>query len=472
MKYSFYIIFILFLLFSCKTTPEYQMLPSWLSELPQDEKAKFFASSLPEETPDANEMLMKNLASDIMASIGFDPVNGEPRGQELYGELEMQILGSLLMEEGSSLDEVTLIEQGIFTSDDGVILAALVRVDNAYLKELENKLIPYFLEEVPEMDEIAGQVDSYLEQGLSGSAFLLQCRAVKIASELNSPSAQYLLRNNVEKAAAILESAQFRIKEPPGDRFSGEQSEKPLTLTLPMDESLGERLWYEVRYPHGMDSEKQTLASVQSDFSGRMIYQEPPVFIEGNYELSVSLDINDILQRMGLSSTEEYPALEQVLESKHWVYPFSVFLDLKKLSIGIYITDRDGLNKPVQNGTTGSKSLTQFREEGYLISPISGDIEISSDRETPGILRELIKIQEEPSDLMLLGETRIIDYQTQEERVTITGVLTYRLWDMRTYRVLKEGRVEKQWESRQSDQALNNLHTQLSRALVQEINAF
>jgi len=466
--YRLYLLFsLIFLVFSCATQPPAPSV-DWLEKIPVEEGWTYFAVSIPEsESP--NETDLKALFVDrLLGYLGLEIDTDQGEALEEIQSICDEV--SLAMDEVGS-EQIILKDQGIFSYQGQNVLAALFAIENSLLNEYQQRLLPYYTISDQALLNYQLQAAEMELKEEWGSAFLSYLRAAKIAAEMDTEKSVFIFQQNLRAALALLPL--LDIKEPfiEGPLYSGENLPEEAFLSIDLLGSLGETWPFEVYYPHPMNPENQALARIRSNEEGILQYALPASLWEGSYQIHIKLNLLDLLGEKGLDLLNQSEDSQNALNTLHWTVSYQVILDPSRMKLGLLIIDKDVLGNPVPQGNTGIKVADLLEKDGqnlYILSePQIADIDVSL-----GLLRDISMDLPKDTELLLIARTSITDYQAVGDRTIISALLEYRLWDLRTWNILVQGQMEKQLESTQADQALNNLYTQLSRSLVQEYQRF
>lgn len=449
-----------FVLFSCSTQPP-PPSADWLEHIPVEEGWTYFAVYIPEkESPDFND-LQKLFVDRLLGYLGLD--NSE------QGEAEEEIQSICL--EVSTSEDILLKEQGVYSYRGEPVLAALYALKNELLNEYQKRLLPFFRVNNQLLLNYQLQAEEMMTIEEYGSAFISYLNAARMAADMDEKNSPFIFQQNLRAALALLPSLDINVPEISGPLYSGENMPDEAFLSIKLLERLGETIPFEVYYPHPMNPVNEALARIRSLNNGVLAYSLPTSLWEGQYKVSIKLDIEQLLGQKGLELLTQSEDSMKALETLQWNIPYQVILDPARMQLGILINDRDVLGNPVPQGNTGAKVANLLQENGQKLYRLNSP-QLTSVDVTLGTLRDISLNLPKETELLLIAETSIVDYQAVDDRIIISAHMEYRLWDLRTWTILEQGEIEKQLESTQADQALNNLYTQLSRAMVQEYQRF
>lgn len=463
-------LFIAFLIFfaSCATQPPAPSV-DWLEQIPVEEGWTYFAVAIPEQESPENADLKALFIERLLGYLGLEVSSDQGEALEEIQLICDEAAQAMENEEGSG--QIILKDQGLFSYQGENVLAALFAIENSLLNEYQQRLLPYYTIDDQALLNYQLQASAMEEQEQWGSAFLSYLSAARIAAEMETEKSVFIFQQNLRAALALLPS--LEIKEPyiEGSLYTGENMPEEAFLSINLLSNLGDTIPFEVYYPHPMNPDNQALARIRSAQNGVLQYSLPASLWEGSYQISIKLDLPAILGEKGMDFLNQSEDARNALNTLQWSVPYQVILDPSRMKLGILIRDRDVLGNPVPQGNTGSKVADLLEKEGqnlYILSESGlSDIDVSL-----GTLRDLSMKLPQDTELLLIARTSIIDYQAVDDRTILSALLEYRLWDLRTWSLLEQGQMEKQLESTQADQALNNLYTQLSRSLVQEYQRF
>lgn len=446
--------------FSCSTQPA-PSSADWLEQIPVEDGWTYFAVFIPEkESPDSTD-LQKLFVDRLLGYLGLDPSE--------QGDAEDEI--QRICDEVSASEDIVLKEQGVYTYQGESVLAALFAIRNELLNDYQKRLLPFFKVDNQLILTYQLQAEEMVSLGEYGSAFISYINAARMAAEMNEKNSPFIFQQNLRAALALLPSLDVDVPVLDAPLYSGENMPDEAFLSIKLLERLGDSIPFEVYYPHPMNPAEKALARIRSQKNGVLEYSLPTSLWEGQYQISIKLDLEQLLGQEGMKLLAQSEDSRKALNTLQWNIPYQVILDPAHLELGILINDRDVLGNPVPQGNTGAKVANLLQENGQklnlLVSPQLASVDVSL-----GALRDISMNLPKETDLLLIADTSIVDYQAVDGRIIISAHMEYRLWDLRTWTVLEQGEIDKQLESTQADQALNNLYTQLSRAMVQEYQRF
>jgi hypothetical protein len=446
---------------SCSSTP--QQAPLWLDHEKEDSQYYYFTveGSLDENNTDD---IYNLLIEQVFQRLGFDLENADSVAFDEMSLLKESLLA--VLQGDAEYPGFLLLESQEYKVDSQKWLALLASYEKDALEEKILQLLHLFPVDLPELDRLLDQAQQLEDQGYYGSAFFLYLDVAVMGRELGGVASRYLWNQNIQKARDNMDTWDFSDPTAPKETYSGEPFPNSFIWNIPLDPQRDEVITMAIYYPHPFDPQKQAMAIVRSDNTGRIEFNHPSLFIPGNYQLQIIPNQSMIEERDTLTGQFTQEDWDYLIQGHEGSLDYQLLWDIRRLPLAIYIRDLDVLGKPVAGFETARKLKDALGEQGV-------DVQILETEELPlspesQIIREVQRLLPEDRVLLIIGETRVKDYTEDGSRISISGEMDYSLLDMRSLQTLQNRRFNKQLESDNTRGALSGLYSEFSRVLAEE----
>ncbi|MBN2658764.1 MAG: hypothetical protein JXR86_17050 [Spirochaetales bacterium] len=457
---------LLFIIFSCATTPENEIQPpEWFLNPPPDNKDfRYFTVSVRDSfLKDVVALAGEELFVQVSSVLGLG--RGEA-GKEDLSEIRAEISSIV---NGAEVPGFKLINKQIDESGTERIIYVLVRMENARVDELRIEL-----EDIFRAGSTASIFSVEAEDLISrGEMYKAALSYIKAALESAGSDNRFITEQNLRAAIAILNDMQLRVLDGPSELSVG--SNGIFKAQLVMKSSQEKTVWKDVSVKISFRDRKKgavigdRFAMVRSSDSGLVNFVHPSPGFTGSGKVVMSLDLLNDLEDFSLLEEkfpDEFEALTAAAGSVKVQFDFSIISSAPSVMTGVYIVDSDFLRKPLDSRQTQIGLASSLEGAGFNVRQLELDRKYLFDLNDDELLRDLPYLVNGEYRRAVFGVAQIVEFDDSAAGFTVVTEAKVRVLDLESGEILFEETLSKRVQGGESQATINTSFKELGKSFA------
>lgn len=454
----------LFVLFSCTTTPEQDIQPpDWFLNPPADtDLYKYFTinekSSLLQDIENlAGIRLYEKVANALSLS-------REEAEKDDLSEIREEIISVV---SGGKSDGINLLEKQKTEKGTEKVIFVLVRMEKKRLAELTDQL-----KDILRAGSSASLYTVEAEE-LVGKGKVYEGALAYIRAALDSAGSNntFITEQNLKAAIALFEKMAMRKGDAPETISVGEKG--IFTAILEYDSGLDDIMWdgTSVKVIFRDRKKKAVIgdrfAQLRSDKNGVISFVHPSPGFTGAGKVEISLDILRDTGDLALIEEkfpEEYNRLIAIVNKIRIQYNFEIVSSAPSVPTAVFIADSDFLRKPLQTRQTGQGLVSSLKAVGFNTDLSENDIKPLFELSDDELLRDLPVLVDQNFRRVAFGVAQIIEFDDAAAGFTVVTEARIRVLDLESGEILFDEKLNKRVQGGESQATINTSFKELGKS--------
>ena len=391
------ILAVLFIIYSCATTPE---SPEWVSSPPADTPDFYYFTGVGADRSgnqaEAEKEASSIIVSDITKYLGVRVSSSTTaEARDAYGKFESSLTSVIEEQSSARLTGLRIKDKWVENAGDEIRVYILAEYAAADLNAEKQRLEDLFKEKQEAVSGPEKEGDTLFEDSRYYRAAVQYIEAALAASESDLENADLKFERNITKAREAVERIEIENVSGPewvyvGEDFDNEFSVRLLSGGVPV-EGLPVTAVYKEMRTNGRKTVKNH--TVLTDSEGIAAFKPPAPGWVGSEKLTFFLDLRAViepLENVSFKLLQYVDGLEQAVNSRRTFFSYEILSKAVEIPTCVMVMDVDRSGNPLNQTDTANGILSELSEAGFdvFMLPVDYRMTAINDNEMIALVRE------------------------------------------------------------------------------------
>ncbi|MBB6482626.1 hypothetical protein [Spirochaeta isovalerica] len=457
---------LLFVLFSCATTPEKEIQPPewYLNPPPDNNEYRYFAiSQRASILKDIESLAGDELFARVSSALGLSESEAE---KDDLSEMRKEIRSVV---SGTQVQGFKLINKQVDELGTEKIIYILVQMENSRMDQLRTDL-----EDIFRAGSTASIYSVEAENLVSrGEVYKGALSYIKAALESAGSDNRFITEQNLRSAISLFEDMEITTVDSPETLAVGNSGVFKARLGLKSSDKPA--VWKDVAVKTAFRDRKKgavigdRFAMLRSSETGLVTFVHPSPGFTGAGKVVMSLDLlydTGDLSLLEKNFPEEYAKLISASDSVKVQFDFSIISSAPTVLTGVYIIDSDFLRKPLDSRQTQQGLTSSLQSAGFNTLQLDLDRKYLFDLNDEELLRDLPYLINGDYKRTVFGVAQIVEFDDAAAGFTVVTEARVRVLDLESGEILFDETLSKRVQGGESQATINTSFKELGKSFA------